>query len=84
MSEYVLAHHEMWNGMGYPKGLKGEEIPLQSRIIAIADSYDAMISERSYRSALSQEVAIEELRINAGSQFDPKLVGIFIRKVLNK
>ena len=84
MAEYVLTHHEKWNGMGYPKGLKGEEIPLQSRIITIADAYDAMISERSYRSALAEEVAIEELKINAGIQFDPELIKVFLEKVLNK
>lgn len=84
MSEYVLAHHERWDGMGYPKGLKGKEISLQSRIITIADAYDAMISERSYRNALPQEVAIEELKINAGLQFDPELIRVFIEKVLNK
>ena len=84
MAEYVLAHHERWDGMGYPKGLKGEEISLQSRIIAIADSYDAMITERSYHNALSEEVAIEELKINAGLQFDPELIRVFIEKVLNK
>lgn len=84
MSEYVLAHHERWNGNGYPKKLKGEDIPLQSRIIAIADAYDAMISERSYRSALSEEAAIKELTVNAGIQFDAKLVKLFIEKVLNK
>jgi diguanylate cyclase (GGDEF)-like protein/PAS domain S-box-containing protein len=84
MSEYVLAHHERWDGIGYPKGLKGEEIPLQSRIITIADSYDAMISERSYRNALPEEVAIKELKINEGIQFDPRLIRLFIEKVLNK
>ena len=84
MAEYVLAHHERWDGKGYPKGLKGEEIPLQSRIITIADAYDAMTSERSYRSALPEEVAIEELKKNAGIQFDPELVKVFIEKVLNK
>lgn len=84
MAEYVLAHHERWDGKGYPKGLKGEEIPLQSRIITIADSYDAMISERSYRNALPEEVAIKELKVNAGIQFDPKLISIFIEKVLDK
>ena len=84
MAEYVLYHHERYNGMGYPKGLKGEEIPLQSRIIAIADTYDAMVSERSYRGALPEEVAIKELAINAGIQFDLELVEIFIEKVLNR
>lgn len=84
MSEYVLAHHERWDGKGYPKGLKGTEIPLQSRIIAIADSYDVMVSGRSYRKSLSQEFTIQELKTNAGIQFDPHLVEIFIGKVLNK
>ncbi len=84
MSEYVLAHHERWNGTGYPKQLKGEEIPIQSRIIAIVDTYDAMISERSYRAALSEEEAIKELKENAGIQFDEKLVRVFIEEVLHK
>lgn len=84
MAEYVLAHHEMWNGEGYPKGLKGEEIPIQSRIIAIVDSYDAMTSERSYRSALPEAFAVEELQKNAGIQFDPQLIKVFIKKVLGK
>jgi diguanylate cyclase (GGDEF)-like protein/PAS domain S-box-containing protein len=84
MSEYVLAHHERWDGNGYPKGLKGEKIPLQSRIISIVDTYDAMTSERSYRKALPEETALEELRKNSGSQFDPKLVMLFIEKVLSK
>lgn len=78
MSEYVLAHHERWDGRGYPKGLKSEGIPFQSRIINIADAYDAMTSERSYRSTLSEEAAIEELQKNAGTQFDPELVKVFI------
>ena len=83
MAEYVLAHHERWDGLGYPKGLKGEEIPLQPRIIAIADAYDAMTSTRTYRGALSDEVAIEELQKNAGTQFEPELVKVFIDKVIN-
>lgn len=84
IAECVLAHHERWDGTGYPKGLKGNEIPLKSRIIAIADSYDAMTSERSYRSALSNEVAIDELVKNSGTQFDAKLVNVFIEKVIKK
>ena len=84
MAHYVLYHHEKWNGMGYPVGLKGDEIPLVSRIIAIVDAYDAMTSVRSYRGALSEEVAIHELQKNSGSQFDTKLVDIFIEKVLEQ
>jgi len=82
MAEYVLCHHERWDGTGYPKGLKEGEIPFESRIIAIADAYDAMTSERSYRSALPKEVAVEKLQKNSGIQFDPKIVKVFIEKVL--
>jgi len=81
MANYVLNHHERWDGKGYPKGLKGDEIPFISRIITIVDSYDAMTSERSYGHALSDEIAIGELKKNAGSQFDTELVNVFIEKV---
>ncbi|WP_373483802.1 PocR ligand-binding domain-containing protein [Acetobacterium sp.] len=81
IADYVLAHHERWDGQGYPKGLKGLEIPLQSRICAIADAYDAMISARSYKPVLSQEEAIVELRNHAGTQFDPELVAVFIEQL---
>lgn len=84
IAEAVLAHHERWDGGGYPKGLKGEEIPFNSRILAIADSYDAMISERPYRKPYEVEYAVSEIKNNAGSQFDPKLAKIFIEKVLCK
>jgi HD-GYP domain-containing protein (c-di-GMP phosphodiesterase class II) len=82
LAYYTLYHHERWNGTGYPKGLKGDEIPLVSRIITIADAYDAMTSERSYRSVLPEKLVIEELHKNAGIQFDPELISIFIEKVL--
>lgn len=84
LAELVLAHHERWDGNGYPKGLKGEDIPLQSRIIMVADSYDAMTSERAYRMPLSEETVVNELRENAGKQFDPEIVRIFIEKVMQK
>lgn len=75
---FILAHHERWDGGGYPKGLRGEEIPLQSRIIALADSFDAMISDRAYRKAMRIEDALEEIRKNAGTQFDPMLAEVFL------
>lgn len=84
MAEYVLAHQEKWNGTGYPKGLKAEEIPLESRIIAIADAYDAMTSERTYRNKMSAEAVLAELQKNAGIQFDPELVSLFIKNFLEK
>ena len=84
MAEFVLAHHERLDGKGYPKGLDKEQIPLQSRIIAIADAYDAMTSERSYGSAIPKELAIQELQKNAGTQFDSELVKVFIERVLDK
>lgn len=82
LAEYTLAHHENWDGTGYPKGLKGEEIPLQSRIIRIADTYDAMTSKRCYRNSLSKTEVLAELINNAGTQFDPDIVGIFIERVI--
>ena len=74
----ILYHHERWDGSGYPEGLKGEEIPLEARILAIADSFEAMTSARPYRPALSLEEVVTELRQGAGLQFDPKLVEVFI------
>ena len=76
----VIKHHqEKYDGTGYPDGLKGEEIPLESRIIAVVDSYHAMTSDRPYRKALSEDVAIKELKNNIGKQFDPIVVAAFIR-----
>ncbi|MEA3424043.1 MAG: diguanylate cyclase, partial [Bacillota bacterium] len=84
ISEYVLAHHERWDGKGYPKGLSANQIPLQARIISVADSFDAMTRERTYRAVLSEEEAIEEIKRNSGTQFDPDVVEVFINKVMKK
>jgi diguanylate cyclase (GGDEF)-like protein len=77
----VRHHHERYDGRGYPRGLKDNEIPLLSRMIGIADAYSAMITDRPYRKALSQQEAIAELRKGAGTQFDPELVEPFIRSL---
>lgn len=78
ISNWLRTHHEKWDGTGYPNGLKGEEIPLSGRIIALADTYDAMTSDRPYRKALSHEIAIEEIQRCAGTQFDPVLAQLFV------
>lgn len=79
IAEAILHHHECWDGSGYPLGLKGEKIPLISRIIAIADAYDVMINGRPYKKAMSREATLAEIERCAGTQFDPELV----RKVLS-
>lgn len=75
----VMYHHERYDGKGYPEGLQGEEIDIIARIIAVADTYDAMTTDRPYRKGLSYEVAVEELKRCAGSQFDPDVVEAFIK-----
>lgn len=82
VSRYVLEHHEHWDGNGYPQKIKGEDISLQARIIGIADAYDAMTFDRSYRKGLTKNQAIQELRRCAGTQFDPVITKLFIEKVL--
>jgi putative nucleotidyltransferase with HDIG domain len=77
-AEIVLAHQEYFDGTGYPRGLRGEEIPLGARIFAVADALDAMISDRVYRKALSIQHAQEEIQRCSGTQFDPKVVEVFV------
>jgi HD-GYP domain-containing protein (c-di-GMP phosphodiesterase class II) len=74
----VLHHHERWDGGGYPHGLAGHEIPYEARIIAVADAYDAMTSDRPYRSALSDEDARAEIERCSGTQFDPQVAQAFL------
>jgi putative nucleotidyltransferase with HDIG domain len=74
VDEWVLHHHEHWDGSGYPDGLAGEDIPFGSRVILVADAFDAMITHRTYRPALGPDEAVAELRRQAGAQFDPALV----------
>lgn len=81
LAEYVLAHHERWDGKGYPRGLKGEEIPRMSRIISIAEAYDAMTNKSPYRRPLPHRKAYLEIRKNSGSQFDPELAKLFLQEV---
>jgi len=74
----VLGHHERWDGLGYPQGLKGEEIPIGARVLALVDVFDALTSDRPYRRAMQREEAIEYVRQAAGTQFDPRVVQTFI------
>jgi diguanylate cyclase (GGDEF)-like protein/PAS domain S-box-containing protein len=82
LARFILNHHEKWDGSGYPNGLKGDAIPLEARIICVADSYDAMTSDRSYRKGLSKEEAIFELKRCSGTQFDTEIVNVFVNLVL--
>lgn len=81
IAEAILKHHERWDGKGYPLGLKGEEIPLLSRILALTDTYDVMIHGRPYKAAVNQEEVLNEIQRCAGTQFDPELANLFIRLI---
>lgn len=81
IADWILRHHEWWNGQGYPLGIKGIDIPLECRILAIIDAYDEMTADRPYRKAMSPEAAIAEIRRCAGTQFDPVLAERFIREM---
>ncbi|MEJ5257537.1 MAG: HD-GYP domain-containing protein [Fervidobacterium sp.] len=81
LARYVYHHHERWDGKGYPSGLSGEDIPLISRIIAVADAWDAMRSSRPYRKGLSKEDALKELIEHSGVQFDPNIVRMFVKLI---
>lgn len=83
IAEWILHHHEWWNGNGYPLGIKGEKIPLACRLLAIVDAFDAMTNDRPYRHSLSFSEALAELKKFAGTQFDPELVNTFIEVISN-
>ncbi|MCI0424808.1 MAG: HD domain-containing protein [Actinobacteria bacterium] len=78
VAEAILYHHERYDGRGYPFGLAGDAIPVLSRIVLVADAFDAMTSVRAYQPALPVEYAVSEIRANSGTQFDPTVVGIFL------
>ena len=78
IAPYILHHHERYDGKGYPEGLKGKEIPLLSRILAVVDAYDAMTEDRPYRKAMSKDEAILEIKKNSGTQFDPNIAEILL------
>ncbi|ATW24558.1 diguanylate cyclase [Candidatus Formimonas warabiya] len=84
IADWILKHHEWWDGNGYPCGLRGEEIPIECRILAIADTFDVMTNDRPYKKALSFRDSLRELKKCAGTQFDPELVPIFIHMMLEK
>jgi HD-GYP domain-containing protein (c-di-GMP phosphodiesterase class II) len=75
-------HHEKWDGTGYPRGLRGEQIPLMARIFSVVDVFDALTSERPYRAAWAPESALEHIRVGAGTHFDPAIVDMFTKDIL--
>ena len=81
IAEGILCHHERWDGTGYPQGLAGTAIPLEARIMAVVDAYDAMTHDRAYRKALTVNEAVSEIRANAGRQFDPVIARMFTERI---
>ena len=81
IADLILSHHERWDGTGYPQGLRGEEIPLLSRLISVVDAYDAMTNDRPYHSAVASEAALAELKRCSGTQFDPCIVKKVIKVI---
>jgi len=81
---FIFYHHERWDGKGYPSGIKGEDIPMGARIIAIADVYQALISDRPYHKAFSVKKALEIIKNASGKQFDPRIVNIFFKVIKEK
>ena len=75
----ILSHQERYDGKGYPRGLKGEEIPLLARVVAVADAFDAMTTDRPYRSKIGFQKAMDTIEKNAGTQFDPKVCAAFLK-----
>ncbi len=78
IADFILKHHERWDGNGYPLGISGEEIPIECRILSVVDAFDAMTNDRPYRKAMTINKAAEELKRSAGTQFDPDLVPVFL------
>jgi len=84
VAEYILCHHERWDGNGYPQGLAGTDIPYISRLISVIDAYDAMTEDRAYRKALTRDEALKEILDHAGTQFDPNIAKAFVKSILRK
>lgn len=82
ISDFILKHHERWDGKGYPFGLAGEQIPIECRILSVIDSYDAMMNDRPYRRGMTNKEAVEELKRCSGTQFDPNLIKLFLEIIL--
>ncbi len=83
-ADVVYCHHENWDGSGYPRGLKGDEIPLMARIVSVCNMWDSLVSDQPYRKALSWEAALNNIEQGSGMQFDPEIVDAFMRFIKDK